>query len=1850
MATAEPTYDEFIGQILRPTNLTSLKPPYDSILIQVFRDPTNLEEPSEEFEINTLFPYNTIHDLCTQIYIESGRQEDFQPYHQCILEPRSTDSRPYTHFQYIFNDRAELLMNPFTLMQQARPDPLFVELNGNPLNPKTVSRDAVTLQTALFSKSKTQYILHLFLYNDLLRSFTGARNPIGRADWEGRFRVYFPMVQKEYESGALPDAITSFTPTRVDRFLKRTRLMDQLDEVLQEQPLRRPGEMGRGDPVSLASFRNIRIGWKKPEPNPFFKPFRIDEVFYDMPVSKLIPYIRFFPKATTPISKVYVEGPMNQPGMDEPEILLKWAQEDSLTPQEDLIVAKVLIRPGAGSIHSLYATFFIFQDGSAKFVLQPNADMSNIPRLELLDLGTIISAMTAQVPKQKPKPIAKVPARSFYPVRNAYLDDLYSILNLGLDREDPPITTRSLNSVLPFFGSFFQVTSSPIREQNPIAFLRYKGVDNFQTPSRDFQFLGRVMDLQKLSGKQNAPALVEYYMKEFDVEREVAVKRVDAFFANEAEFILVNPETRTFEQAENPGVDIAIFGKHPFYTFHLYRVSSMEVLRSLKTLLSLLITLEPSQLGDSEATRVVREEDEEEQEEAEQGEERAGGAGEFTMPLMPEAQGGEEGGEFMLDSFGAFDDSEAQEGSSAGLILPQAAASAPAPPSLLALAAEDEAASLPAAPKPQQQAPPAAEEEELEEVLSEKKLKSLASSFYFGSRLTQYDKSLFYYESVNENQYSRMCQSTQSKQPAVVSEEEYQEIRDVYQEDEEAGDILWIEYPLKKGETVSRPKKDDTEVFTVLRYGSTKQNIFLCSRFWCRKDETIVLTKDFFSAKDREGNSKPTKTCPFCKNGLVLDKRKVVKGESVIERVSNKFDKRHTYISFLKKTGHPQGLFLPCCFTTTHHVLDTHDAFKARKGIQEKRVVYQAAAAAAAEKEEEEEGQGEEEQKQAAEPMISITDLSVGSKPIPANYAKKLASATSSYIVGAEKLPLEITPRDGPQIGVLSPALQRFFAQDGSKLVKQDHTVWKLMTDNKTGLVNVSGFFRIAAENRKYFLPDSFLSAVAPFYGLNSAAELKRTIRQVVQPNIFLALNYGNFLFDFYNPQDPNPPTFILKKFALERLGLNLIGVQEEAMRRAWKAYIAFERALVSEEVRKEYRQYGPLFLQNDLVVSPSGGRTNGILFLVLEVNMDGSVIVRCPPYGVSKQQAERCDIGFLTYYPHLGIWEPIFYTDNRPDEEISRTTLLFRREDQGIWPEIVKKRVEEFQTMCASSGMGMYTDSPLVSAKSLIPLSQAVSIPGTDIYGILRDTYNHVSAVLFNIDDTIIVLPCIDDGGIYPQLKVELDWRNFMHRLARGQTVKLFYKIKLKSFFESLDENLQESYAIGDLIRLDQTVLTRSDIYAYQLGNGLFIPIRKPENIAGEILESSRFKEGNEMPWMIDSKLAYGSVEEDEVLTMDHKEFSEIYQHLRLTFSNWLAQATKSLKSDLNTILFKDGDMNMDLPLWEKRQRLLILFGNEVMSWLDSSIPTPGRTPSLKRVDCRLVSEQEECSNACVWREEDKRCLLHVPNEYEVGKANVNARQLLVKRLIEELLRFPEKRNELLTQRVSQYQVLRDGFRSGNQYIIPENIPAWTELLRMEWRKEKKEEPKYLEEMVAIQGPAAEEAPSSAPPPPPSAGVKTPAPAQAARAFKLPPDLDEYLSDKKASLSFVPEEMNMIWPILGGVPGLNLSEFEEATGVDYDIPYFTDVEEALEAAARIKLSIYQIRFDPENLDEPSEIIVKGVYPDKQKAPFLILVELSDGTIGQLTTDTRTLAPIPFDSLPTNIKFKLMKTPATLLS
>ena len=244
-------------------------------------------------------------------------------------------------------------------------------------------------------------------------------------------------------------------------------------------------------------------------------------------------------------------------------------------------------------------------------------------------------------------------------------------------------------------------------------------------------------------------------------------------------------------------------------------------------------------------------------------------------------------------------------------------------------------------------------------------------------------------------------------------------------------------------------------------------------------------------------------------------------------------------------------------------------------------------------------------------------------------------------------------------------------------------------------------------------------------------------------------------------------------------------------------------------------------------------------------------------------------------------------------------------------------------------------------------------------------------------------------------------------------------------------------------------------DVIAIQLKNNLIIPTSP-----SKLISKMNYETIDEFEFDLNSKIIFSNKQNDfksfEKKFVSDIQLEEIYQHLRITFANWLSKRTdgsvlKKLKQDI---------FDSKLSLNDKRRFLFILFGNIILSWFsDEDNDTNNR--SLLRKDCVSITSKEKCFNKCVWTTEGS-CKIHIPS----SETTVNIGELCMYRLFDEIIRYSIKRKELFNNTISRLVFLNEPILIGKQYVLPENTLEWYDLMRSEWNEKDFEKPKFYEEM----------------------------------------------------------------------------------------------------------------------------------------------------------------------------------------
>ena len=1683
-----------IQNIFYPSSLTSFRDtlPSGQIIVGLH---TGATAPPREIILQNMFPFMTLQDLKIALYIKLGKEAWAAPESMYLCLHGTKDGLEYfgkkvSPVDFTWNPpgtskkRPFLSPNPFEGVKSI--DRRFVEANGDMRLVHRIQRERLTLEDMFLKGGGAAEgipTFHAYAFKDVFAA-SGLPAPIGKRDWNGRFVQYYPFLDPDMGAQATPGQL-EHTERLATIFKRRQDFIGHLERILQENT--------RLQRLRLTYIKRLQLIWPKAVPIP-----GIEAQFYEVPVNERRPFMRLIPVEGSAISKVFLKNGKT-PDIKDPKLLVQWASERSPSEENDYAFAKFLVQKGGISEPPIYSTLRLFDDGSADCILEPPRGIDKLePRTHLYQFDTALLEGVKDI---------RYLNGAIPDIKNANV-----VLEVKLEKG---FNQNILRERLPVFSAFFQEIA-PLPNERPLVMLRYKLVSNFAVQNRIQTFISQVLVRRGRDVLQNLGQIVA---DEFEITLEEATNHATEFLKSDSKIVMVDPEMKDYKKQNVYGIDIAIYGDHPpSYTCHLYNVNSLENLQRIITILSILMSADKEDLevGKGAVKQLLDAEAKEVGDDA-NGFESVGTAEPETNvpPALTSAQeapadvGAAEGFYSNLDEFEIdaedFDYGD-EEGSSAAAAVTNAKDVREEP------AVEEKPHEL----------------QKLEMVESngrDTKLPSIAN--YFINRLHDADKRLVGYttkqgqvpsnkgatEKGQKNAYSSKCQVTDGRQPNVLSEEKFQQIREEYEKD---GVVFQI-FPLMPGEPATVPGKVEKDYYTVLRYGTDpkKQNYYFCCKYFCVKDEMLIREVDLNSTEMRRYIRRPDGTrvkgkkepgeCPFCRGKIIENPKNPGIGQTIIKRNMKKSgthetaEKYHFLINFLKATPHPEGFHLPCCFTDKDkdkgkdkdkdNIQPIFFKEEDRKwGLQPKPVSTEKVAVEAAPIE------------KAAAADEAANEAAAPTAPSPlTDYFTVLAGVTRRNIVGSEKVPLHIDGKGEPQIGLLPPALDEYFSQDQTKLVSRTFNPQKI----KPG---AAGFLRVAADNHITRKNDALLSALAPFFSLNSAEQMKAHILQRVPPKVFVHLNYGNLLLEFYDPvemmskfRDRTQLVNNAAAWSEAEGGLGVVlqrgGENEEAVVRAYLSYMAFETWLNSTETKKEFRHFALMFAQSGLM---RNGPRPGITFIVLDVLNDDTIRVRCPPYGFNAELMAKNDIAFLMHH-HSGVWEPIFYVDNRVRESGQDAkpatdifTLIFQSSVSNMWPNVVQQRYEEFTNRCAASGRAVYaSQSPGPQIRgplsaSLIPASILKRMEYTDarfkIEAVVRDSYNHLACLLIRARSGtgesiphLFPVPVADDGILFFDKELVMDWEDF--QAPPVDKLLLFYKEVIQPKFQ-----IYPGYSLWKVVKNKRT----EEIVAVQMKNGLFLPAGRPSSdTAAQRIKGAPSISVGEFEWNVNHDIILMENETEipgEAARIEAKEFQEVFEHLRLTFSNWLAvkELGGRYREHLEATIF-----NKKLPLFEKRKRLQILLEPEIAAWLttdfaDEDAEGVQHHPSLIRTDCRIRGEGT-CSGRCVWKQEAQKCLLHVPTEIAMGtivhdgrqmERRVSAPVVLLYRLIEELLRYGERRRQLMEQGVSLLSSIENPVTLNipgsvsKQVIYPEKNVAWFDLLRLEWARKTSEKPKFIEEM----------------------------------------------------------------------------------------------------------------------------------------------------------------------------------------
>jgi hypothetical protein len=1671
-----------IDRILYPTVLESFRqdtPPVECIIWKG-------NEEYDKITFDKVYPFDTVEHIKRLICNKYRGDSKFIPRFLFIGIPsniQNENEEPtmdtlYQPMEFLWypmgsNDakKAYFLKNPRKTLIE--PDMRFVSEDGSYSSPNYELRDRSTIeQVFLKPRNGKLPVFHVFPFRFLYNDYKGQK-PISEQEWNKKFSPYFPEIRigGPYEPN---DDDLEFAD-KIQYFIKqRLRSLDILNEYLESGI-----EVSR---IKLSGVKQLLLTWIKQK-----KDFEgCASLFYRIPVTEERPFLRLLPSDGSPITKLHVKGILPIPSLDDPKVLEVWGKEISPTPGSDFCCLKYVHRPSIGITPPIYGSIQILNDGTMTLLLQPPKQIRKLdPEIDFRYFRNILEKVFNDLPQ------------SF---NDFGLRDLFSIFELKIGVKSPKFTKKRLMERLPFFQTFLKIIT-PLPDESPILSLRYKAVSQYASEDQVFSFITQTVTGKKLDGDAPDMGVINAIQNEFQLSKREALNRFSEWLQKRGTFTVQNPDEGDFVESYNPGIDIHIFAQHPSYFCHIHRIDSYETYQRIFTLLSLLFIEDDDyfKIDDQPEVEKLNEiEDDIEQNSLERDETelysiQPDKSKKINKSLFNDPFENENAADLSVKgSMAPSQSSKATMVSSKLLnliddpfnedeVIPETAPN-PVKAATASSMAQSEIQSVKRKRVVAKELPP--EMTMVKPVVEEKKeeieQKLIDPKNWFIKKLKEIDPRLFGFKAGDEddNPYSRKCAGYDDRQPSILDQNQYDRMREIYEND----NIFWIVYPLE-GTTDPIPPIGTEEIITILRYGSSPDSIhyYFCPLYYCLNDEIMVRQNDFESSEDRDGNPKPPNTCPFCYGGLITNRKKSTPGLTVIKR-KNKVGSQyhHGIIDFMTKTSHPEGFFLPCCFLKQSSLRISDPQFSHIRSYLQQQDIDQHIA----------------EEEVEEEPTNEVTE---------ADYEELLyrTEETVEFAVLFELMYKKtiLESNKSPDAGIFATApahYDTFFTQDsGKQIVTRVAVNLKLRP-------NAMGFLRIGTQNTIY---ESLLGVIAPLIYKNSIEEVKERILEVVVPRIFINSHFGNLVLEFYNPMDGRamPQTSqALMTWSQKYLGIQLNSTNSYSLLRIYNSYKRFVQFINDPTQRKDLRHIQPLLAEPGLFTE------RGIQLIIMEEDDNNEIIIKCPTFGISRDRNQKNDFAFISKsMKKIGTtdntyakYELFIYTSNKPakggEGEVHETIVKWDYQSRAYWPEIVVKRIDEYLNQCQSRYRSIFTIQSGIDSMSLIPLSKAVEVFKTSKQttirpdGIIKDYYNHIVGVTFPYrpgSQLLVALPVVDDGVIsilsaFVIKNIYLDWNDF--KPAPIESVIEFYKNEIEPHFK-----LYPGYSIRNIVRNSIT----ERIVAVQLENTIQIPVGQPKDqesldrfgLPTETISDAEWSINKELVGLKDvdvedwdefiegadsSKKCGTDVE--RMRTSTHHQLEELYQQFRIMVSNWLTsmRAGSEVRTDIEEIIF-----NNDLPEYERRKRLYIYLSTTLLSWFypDPQEWEKGKGAFLRK-DCRLMGTPDKCTGSCVWKEDPNnensgKCLLHIPETTQLSENSdervVSTSDLFTKRIIDELVRFPIRRNQLMKKgKISKLASIIEPIRDGDQYIIPESSSTWTDLLRLDWTKQIPEEKKYYEEM----------------------------------------------------------------------------------------------------------------------------------------------------------------------------------------
>lgn len=1618
-----------MASIVSPPRIDTLNPQPIRVIVHTSATTTS------EFTIPNVFPFTTLYNLKQRLARHNAGQREWM---NLFIAQATDDQYKPLEFTWPFGKRLEDPLKPEIL---GKPDARIYEGGDRkPIFPTILT--GITIETAMENRT-----IHVWTLKSIAVAAGYEEGTAIRDDaYEGFFQLYFPLLKSRDE---IAHALSTGPLNKKEQ--EYFEVAEQYCTYMDSRLTKLEANLGNTAPVTLRELRYLRYTLPK---KPSFTTGQLELRFYETEPSATLPFLRFFSAndRVKPLIKLATTA-SGVPLISDKKLLDSLMAEQPATTMGSILLIKSPIQNPRAPLGTAW-TLRIYEDGTADLYI--GAPRKDAP------LSTVVVNEAVRV---LPEFLAATPWADATDMTLAELTAVYEFKSeIAGGKPTKAELRKRLDAFLPVF-----MEEKGIAGDSSDMNLRFKAVSNF-VKDKDpiYSYITTLFLRDSTQSLESVP--VDKYITaiamEFGIPPSDAAEYVRTWISSHAEYVLEDAESAVVSR--NLGAAVGIYVSHPKYLFLVSAIESQTDLNRITSLLALYTSMSAGELKVADSVVAVEqaaviEHVEAEAEKAVEDAEvpmDAAWAGLMDFGMEPVAE------DEVIAEGQALAPAHAPVPESIQLPKPLAEDEM--------VAAVEKEWYLKRLGRADSELFEYKEIKENPRVTiysvacqkSAGKQPNVMDYRSYQRARTLYGNAVFWLEaplSTND----RLALHLASKTPGERKKEGSLYKKNVAEVIEYEKRALSLGIPLasssSKGVTLTSLTEFERGIaaeikmeiadliraqkakplWSVVRTGSREDdpNYYICAELWCIRDDLPIIPSDFAGAVMRDGAAKAPNSCPFCGGLILADPTHPKIGETVLRRKpTDKSGNIARYVGFQKTLYHPSNYALPCCFTSPNNLEvppgampipppkvplpDLQREVAAEDAAAE---MVPATAAAAA----------------AAEPVASIApeESENRERPFAASMKKRLAQnrwfIPNQNIKGRDRA--DWIGLEKGTVGTPPPAVNALLGQDPEKFLTKTkgamggginsylatpasafvrYSIGNTTKEPGTNLISLLAYAKYATKH--YLTQEDELSIPTNAEVLDEMLEKKGPLVS----RAFEQANYGTLLHEFSIPgvalQAEEEVEF---QTWWGKSGVTSADQRAYAVNvfLAWKNFKNYVRDVKES---KELRLWEGLFATPGLLTD------TGFVVVKIQFSKKKQAVIRCPEFGISlRSQMVKPPILFIVEDEVSGQYDPLvfYHADTKETRQVfgvlQETTPVF-----GTLPAHVREPLQAFIQQyysaegCARSATTVHPWMPERDADRVPLLGSFVTVAlklGFTINARLHDRSNRCVGLIIKENGAEhpnpIYIPVLDDGTI----------------LSNKQVIRGEHALPLPPLQTVLEVLTGKQNKVSDkrLVHPEnfpalmpvRLVASTTEYLALELACGATIPIEPfplantiPHRRFVEMKEMKRITTAfkTDMPWHTDITLLGPTIAEDDLAQTQEETLEEAYQHLRISFSNWLHTSEMGAKVRRQIELLRQARKR--LPLFELQKRLDILLTPIVNNSAEPWMTLEGTTrPSVLRRDCRQIKQESACIGGCTWS--SGRCLIHTTTTPRY----MNPLRLLTARLADELLRSFGQAMEVLEQHV---------------------------------------------------------------------------------------------------------------------------------------------------------------------------------------------------------------------------------------